>query len=109
MVDGWTDLEALRLTGSAWGLVAFLSLDEKGGEERNESDGCVEAVRSTCSAWGLITVSWLRESCCGREDSSLFLVSSGPGGATGREVSLLFSSNAREGSTFIDGGELVTR
>jgi hypothetical protein len=32
LIDGWTELEAVRLTGSAWGLVAFLSLDEKGGE-----------------------------------------------------------------------------
>ena len=31
--DGWTELEAVRLTGSAWGLVTFISLDEKGGEE----------------------------------------------------------------------------
>ena len=44
MVGGWTELEALRLTGSAWGLVAFLSLDEK-GEERNEGDGLMEALR----------------------------------------------------------------
>jgi hypothetical protein len=30
LMDDWT--EAVRLTGLAWGLVAFLSLDEKGGE-----------------------------------------------------------------------------
>ena len=28
LVDGWTELEAVRLTGSSWSLVAFVSLDE---------------------------------------------------------------------------------
>jgi hypothetical protein len=31
LAGGW--IEAVRLTGSAWGPVAFLSLDEKGGKE----------------------------------------------------------------------------
>jgi hypothetical protein len=31
LTDGWTELEAVRLTGSAWGIVAFLSLNEKAG------------------------------------------------------------------------------
>ena len=44
-MDGCTELEALRLSGSASGLVAFLSLNEKGGEERNEGDGLMEALR----------------------------------------------------------------
>ena len=48
--------EAARLTGSAWGLVTLLSLDEKGGEEgmKGFADGSTEVMRSTCSAWGLI-------------------------------------------------------
>ena len=50
------------------------------------TDGWTEAVRSTCSAWGLITALWPRESAWGRGDSFLFLASSGPGAATGREL-----------------------
>jgi hypothetical protein len=67
------------------------------------TDGWTEAARSTCSAWGLITALWLRESSWGWGDSFLFLASSGPGAATGREILLLSSRDAR------DGGELVTR
>jgi hypothetical protein len=66
-------------------------------------------VRSTCLASGLITVLWLRESSWGWGDSFPFLVSSGPGATTGREILLLFSRNSREGGAFRDGGELDTR
>jgi hypothetical protein len=56
LAGGWTD--AARLTGSAWGLVTFLSLDEKGGVEGVEglTDGWteLETVRLTGSAWGLV-------------------------------------------------------
>ena len=34
LAGGWT--EAVRSTGSAWGLAAFLSLDGKGGEKGME-------------------------------------------------------------------------
>jgi hypothetical protein len=61
-----------------------------------------------------MTVLWLREleSSWGWGDSFLFLASSGPGTTTGREILLPLSPisrNAREGSAFRDGGELVTR
>ena len=30
-IDGWMELDVVRLTSSAWGPVTFLSLDEMGG------------------------------------------------------------------------------
>ena len=53
----------MRLTGSAWGLVTFLSLVEKGGEEGIEglADGGMEAMRSTYSAWGVFAILSLNE------------------------------------------------
>ena len=63
MKDGWTELEVVRLTGSAWGPVAFLSLDEKGGEEGIEglADGGMKAMRSTYSARGMFAFLPLNE------------------------------------------------
>lgn len=57
LIGGWTKLEAVRLTGSAWGLVTFGSLDEKGG--RGVADlagGWTElgALRLIGSTWGLV-------------------------------------------------------
>ena len=31
LIDGWMELEAVRLTGLARGLIVFVSLDEEGG------------------------------------------------------------------------------
>ena len=61
LAGGWT--EAARLTGSAWGLVTFLSLDEKGGGEGMEgfAGDSTEVMRSTCSAWGLFALLSLDE------------------------------------------------
>ena len=56
-VDGWTELKAVQLTGSAWGIVAFVSSDEKGGRGVAGLLGGwmeLEAVRITGSAEGLV-------------------------------------------------------
>jgi len=63
LAGDWT--KVVRSTGSAWGLVAFVSLDEKGG---GEGVACLidtwtklEAVRLTGSARGLFAFRSLDE------------------------------------------------
>jgi hypothetical protein len=105
LTDGW--METVRSTCSAWGLITFLSWDEKGvgGEVKGFTEGRTEVVRSTSSAWGLIIVHSRGESTWGRGDSYLSLVSSGLSGPGG--ILLSVSCNARGGGTFRNEEELV--